>query len=116
MPEQIYYCPMCKGNVLSTVAETPTTGESSKPVSGEKLYCPSCEMLVESIFGSLPRRPTQDPGRTRSGGANVGGSQRGDQSDEGASQWRRTRRTGNVTLGITKTDAGDRPQQFLEDI
>lgn len=45
-------------------------------------------MLVEPVFGPAP--PAQDyPGRSRTAGWNAGGSQRGDLSDEGASQWRR---------------------------
>ena len=89
MPDQTYYCPICKGKVLSTVTETLGPGESPRLPAGEKLYCPSCEMLVEPLFGSAPLRAVQDyPGRSRAGGSNAGGSQRGDLSDEGASQWR----------------------------
>jgi hypothetical protein len=90
MQDGIYYCPLCKGKVLSTVIETLKAGESAGPAPEETLYCPSCEMLVEAIVISAPLTPPQHYlGRSRAGGSNAGGSQRGDMSDEGASQWRR---------------------------
>jgi hypothetical protein len=79
--EGIYYCPICKCRVL---------GESSGPAQPETLYCPSCEMLVAPVFGPAPASSAHDHGgRSRTGGSNAGGSQRGDLSDQGASQWRR---------------------------
>jgi len=90
MQEEIYYCPICKGKVMSTMTETLSvaSGLSSRLAPGETLYCPSCEMLVEPIVGSVLTTPALVYlGRSRAGGSNAGGSQRGDISDEGASQW-----------------------------
>jgi len=94
MENQVYRCPQCHGRVLSSEAEgTP----EDLPAHEAKLYCPSCEMLVEPVLGSVddPASPARsDSGRTRAGGTNAGGSQRGDLSDQGASQWRQDPREG----------------------
>jgi hypothetical protein len=89
-------CPICERQ-LDTGTRTPGAGESSGLLLGEKLYCPSCEMLVELVVSSGPRltaNASDNPGRIRSGGSNAGGSQRGDLSDQGASQWRKDPKDG----------------------
>ena len=64
------------------------------------MYCPHCEMLVNAtpVSGAdegaaAVVRATdageENRGRASEGGSNAGGSQRGDLSDEGASQWRK---------------------------
>ena len=68
---------------------------SSDSVITEQMYCPHCEMLVNAIPApdGVGVRATnaaeENRGRSAQGGANAGGSQRGDLSDEGASQWRK---------------------------
>jgi len=89
MQNSVYQCSLCSGNVLSTVMEPLHVTESSRIPPGEKLYCPSCEMLVEPILGSASLSLVHDYlGRSRIGGSSAGGSQRGDLSDQGATQWR----------------------------
>jgi hypothetical protein len=84
-------CPICKKELSD--AGTATSGPSeltgSMPVG--TIYCASCEMLVAPFVSSAPRvrvNASDNQGRIRSGGSNAGGSQRGDSSDQGASQWR----------------------------
>lgn len=76
-------CSICKKQLSDGPRETDGPGET--------LYCPSCEMLIEPLVSSKPRvkiDASDNRGRIRSGGSNAGGSQRGDMSDQGASQWR----------------------------
>lgn len=93
MDDIIYHCPMCKTKVLFDDMITPDKDRPSKALGGEKLYCPSCEMLVEpvAVFATIAvhRDEPEYRGRTRAAGSNAGGSQSGDLSDEGATQWRR---------------------------
>jgi hypothetical protein len=88
-------CPICERQ-LDTGTRTPGAGESSGLLLGEKLYCPSCEMLVEPVVssGRVGADASDSLGRTRCGGSNAGGSQRGDLSDQGASQWRKDPKDG----------------------
>jgi hypothetical protein len=97
MEAEIVYCPNCHNRVLA--AEKPTSDLPVQRVPGAGYYCPNCEMFVEA--GPLPAgAPTKlgeidrggrlnDPGRARTTGSNAGGSQRGDLSDQGGTQWRR---------------------------
>lgn len=98
MEKLIYYCPICRGKVLVEDTITPRperVGESGQP---SKVYCPHCEMLVVPLAASAAAgeaagnmRGTDaavERGRSRAGGSNAGGSQRGDLSDQGATQWR----------------------------
>src|ERR1700747_900017 len=81
-------CPICK----KQLSDANGAGEANRRRSGEKLYCPSCEMLVDPLASAENRvrvDASDNRGRIRSGGSNAGGSQRGDMSDEGASQWRK---------------------------
>lgn len=93
----IAHCPICNGRLL--VADAPIGGVPEGRVPGQKYYCPSCEMFVEPAESPTDESKTLDdinpsfardnPGRTRASGSNAGGSQRGDLSDQGATQWRR---------------------------
>src|SRR5690242_21811903 len=97
MDTVIFSCSICHGPLLSTV--TPAGGRPAQRQATEKFYCPSCEMFVEpsgeppSVISQAesasPEREPENPGRARTTGTNAGGSQRGDLSDEGASQWRK---------------------------
>jgi hypothetical protein len=88
---------MCHGRLLA--ADAPIRDLKPQRLSGETYYCPSCEMFVEPeevLAGMEETLATIDPditpedrGRLRASGTNAGGSQRGDASDEGATQWRR---------------------------
>ncbi len=81
-------CPICK----KQLSDANGAGETDGRGAGETLYCPSCEMLVQPLVSSETRvrvDASDNRGRIRSGGSNAGGSQRGDMSDEGASQWRK---------------------------
>src|ERR1700681_3265640 len=86
-------CPICKKQLRD---ETLSASESAESLPGETLYCPSCEMLVEPVVssGRVGADASDSIGRTRCGGSNAGGSQRGDLSDEGASQWRKDPKEG----------------------
>ena len=96
MPGVIAYCPMCHGRLLT--ADAPIGDLPEQPLPGETYYCPSCEMFVEPAESpSAENKAIEDidpglapgsPGRTRVSGSNAGGSQRGDLSDQGATQWR----------------------------
>lgn len=98
MPDPMYSCPICHGHVLVEDMATPPGSPPASPQILQKVYCPHCEMLVEPAITSAEglqeegtaRRTaaTENRGRSRNGGSNAGGSQRGDLSDEGASQWR----------------------------
>lgn len=86
-------CPICKRQLADSPGASATNG--SRP--GETLYCPACEMLVEPVVSSKPRvkvDASDNRGRIRSGGSNAGGSQGGDMSGQGASQWRQDPREG----------------------
>jgi hypothetical protein len=94
-----YICPICHGKVLFGDEAQLTAEDSSQRVTVDKLYCPHCEMLVEPMVrpsessaaagSGVGDAGEENRGRTREGGSNGGGSQRGDMSDQGASQWRR---------------------------
>jgi hypothetical protein len=98
MENLIYSCPICHGHVLAEDLATPPGAQPSEIVAKEKLYCPHCEMLVTPTRETEEQREqegvegrdagTENHGRNRESGTNAGGSQRGDLSDEGASQWR----------------------------
>lgn len=89
----IAYCPLCHGRLLA--ADAPVEGLPEHRLTGDKFYCPSCEMFVEpdlshkpETLGTIdPNEAPPNPGRARSSGTNAGGSQRGDLADEGATQW-----------------------------
>jgi hypothetical protein len=97
MQSLIAHCPMCHGRLLAADAQV----GDLKPqrLTGQTYYCPSCEMFVEPEEAAAGREETlttidsdvtpEDRGRPRASGTNAGGSQRGDLSDQGASQWRR---------------------------
>jgi len=99
MENLVYYCPICHGHVLveDTIAPRPElVGEPGPP---SKVYCPHCEMLVLPLAESPQQAQSagnlrgtdagvENRGRAREGGTNAGGSQRGDLSDQGATQWR----------------------------
>jgi hypothetical protein len=97
MEEVVLYCPMCHGRLLA--ADTPAPGHPPHRLPGETFFCPSCEMFVEPERGADTASTTDpaahpidapsDRGRARAAGSNAGGSQRGDSSDEGATQWRK---------------------------
>lgn len=88
----VFNCPFCKG-ILVPPGGT-NEARIADDLNWEELYCPSCEMLVDPIASTANEENTldvnkmpQNPGRSRQSGSNAGGSQRGDDSDEGASQW-----------------------------
>jgi hypothetical protein len=84
-------CPLCKKELGDNGIATPRLGERAGSMPIETLYCASCEMLVAPLASSAPRvsvNASDNRGRIRSSGSNAGGSQRGDESDHGASQWR----------------------------
>lgn len=98
MDDALYSCPICHGNVLFEDVSNPRAARTREALTTQTLYCPHCEMLVEPIVTSAEQREkegiagrdagTENRGRSRPGGSNAGGSQRGDLSDEGATQWR----------------------------
>ncbi|GEM_PF-5131971 len=98
MENPVYSCPICHGHVLVEHLVTPSGRRPPEVAAGGALYCPHCEMLVEPQLETGEQREaegvagcdatTENRGRTRASGSNAGGSQRGDLSDEGASQWR----------------------------
>jgi uncharacterized protein YbaR (Trm112 family) len=82
-------CPLCKRQLSDGATTTPGPRELAGSMPIEKLYCASCEMLVAPLANSAPRVSVNaSDNRGRSGVSNAGGSQRGDSSDHGASQWR----------------------------
>ena len=91
----IYSCPICKGKVLFEDAAKQSERGSRESLATDQMYCPHCEMLVNAVPspGAVGVRRTdagdENLGRSAEGGTNAGGSQRGDASDEGASQWRK---------------------------
>jgi hypothetical protein len=98
MEDATYSCPICHGHVLIEDLATPPGGNPPDSLVNRKLYCPHCEMVVEPASETAEQRrdegvdmrdaATENRGRSREGGTNAGGSQRGDLSDEGATQWR----------------------------
>lgn len=98
MEDVICYCAICQGQVPFEDVKTLNAACSPQPLTTDKVYCPHCEMLVEPVTANVTALGNVDPafrgdvpgdrGRSRSGGTNAGGSQRGDVSDEGATQWR----------------------------
>lgn len=98
MENPMYACPICRGNLLFQDEAAPPSGRPDQSAIPREFYCPHCEMLVEPVVTSAEQRAeegiagrdagTENHGRSRSGGSNAGGSQRGDLSDEGATQWR----------------------------
>jgi hypothetical protein len=97
MEDVLCYCPICNGQVLFEAIKNLDPDVSGPLVEG-KAYCPRCEVLIEPIIkkvtvapGSHPEFRSETPeerGRGAAAGSNAGGSQRGDASDEGATQWR----------------------------
>ena len=97
MENAVYSCPICHGHVLLEDLATPPGG-APDALLARKLYCPHCEMVVQPVPTSAEERHkegvdtrdagTENRGRSRQAGSNAGGSQRGDLSDEGATQWR----------------------------
>lgn len=93
----IAHCPMCHNRLLT--ADAPIGDLKPQRLPGETYYCPTCEMFVEpeeGLDGMTETLATIDPditpeerGRPRGSGTSAGGSQRGDLSDQGATQWRR---------------------------
>ena len=93
----IAHCPMCHGRLLT--ADAPIRDLKPQRLAGETYYCPTCEMFVEPEAAPAGMEETlatidsditpEDRGRPRASGTNAGGSQRGDDSDQGAGQWRR---------------------------
>lgn len=84
-------CPLCSKELSGRGMTIPGPGEVARSMPIETVYCASCEMLVAPVSSSAPRlnvNASDNQGRIRSGGSNAGGSQRGDSSDQGASQWR----------------------------
>lgn len=99
MEKLIYYCPICRGKVLVEDTITPRPERVGKSGQPSKVYCPHCEMLVVPLAASAAAgeaagnmrgtdAAVENRGRSREGGSNAGGSQRGDLSDQGATQWR----------------------------
>jgi hypothetical protein len=95
--ELAYICPLCHGKLLYRDVAKKTADAPRGQPGAEKFYCPHCEMLIEPMVGTreepagmdFPEAARGNRGRTRAGGTNAGGSQRGDLSDEGATQWLR---------------------------
>jgi hypothetical protein len=93
----IVHCPVCRGRVLA--ADAPAANLPRQRLPGQDYYCPSCEMFVEpgaeptnaerTLESIDPGKTPEDRGRPRASGTNAGGSQRGDLSDQGATQWRK---------------------------
>ena len=99
MEDLVYRCPICHGNVLAEDVADPHPNHVGRQAGAPKLYCPHCEMLVEAFAvtpGALDSdrslyeegAAAENRGRSREGGTNAGGAQRGDLSDQGATQWR----------------------------
>ena len=98
MDEKIFYCPICHGRVLAEDVADTHASDPGQSLIASKLYCPHCEMLVEPVLHSASEGPAapvrtsdaaaENRGRSAAAGSNAGGSQRGDLSDQGATQWR----------------------------
>jgi len=99
MENLVYWCPICHGKVLAEDVADPHPDHVGEQSDAPKLYCPHCEMLVEAVAvepGALDSdralyeegAAAENRGRAREGGTNAGGSQRGDLSDQVATQWR----------------------------
>jgi len=97
METVVLHCPQCHGRLLA--ADAPIGDLPEHRLAGENYYCPSCEMFIEpdrlsdapgeTLATIDPDITPEERGRPRAAGSNAGGSQRGDLSDQGASQWRR---------------------------
>jgi hypothetical protein len=96
MEDVIVRCPMCHGRVLA--ADSRIGDLQAQRLPGHDYYCPSCEMFVEpadtltgehSLDSIDPGQTPEDRGKPRAAGSNAGGSQRGDMSDQGGTQWRK---------------------------
>jgi hypothetical protein len=85
MEEVVLYCPMCHGRVLA--ADTPLPGHPAQRLPGQQFYCPSCEMFVDAERG--PASDETNPGAHPVDAPENDGRQRGDMSDQGATQWRK---------------------------
>jgi len=90
MDNLIYDCPIGHGQVPTEGAIDPRPGEPGAPAT---VYCPHCEMLVMPLAASSAAAESsgnirtsdaesENRGRSRQGGTNAGGSQRGDLSDQ----------------------------------
>ena len=82
------FCAICGTRILSAHDQVNPPEHRADP--GEKLYCPHCEMMVDGVnapHGQPHIQGLPNPGRTKSGGTNAGGSPRGDLSDQGATHW-----------------------------
>jgi uncharacterized Zn finger protein (UPF0148 family) len=97
MEEVVMYCPNCHRRVLAADSSMKGYPAHQVPTDGT-FFCPSCEMFVQAVEGpdSSDTDPAahaidvpSDAGRARAAGSNAGGSQRGDLSDQGATQWRK---------------------------
>jgi hypothetical protein len=98
MEDIICYCPNCQGQLLFEDLKGPDPTSPVPALAAEKLYCPRCEMLVAPVIANVDSLGKGDPayrddspaerGRSTAAGSNAGGTQRGDLSDEGATQWR----------------------------
>jgi hypothetical protein len=92
-------CPICQGQLLFEGLKTENAAYTTAPLAAEKLYCPHCEMLVVPVIAKVDSLGKGDPAyhdappdnseRTMAAGASAGGSQHGDLSDEGGTQWRK---------------------------
>jgi hypothetical protein len=82
-------CPLCMKKLSDRGMPIPGPGQVAGSMPINTLYCASCEMLVAPVAAPhVTDHASDNRGRVRSGGSNAGGSQRGDSSDQGASQWR----------------------------
>lgn len=98
MDDIVYSCPICHGHLVLEELSTPPGAPPPESLLNSKLYCPHCEMTVKPVATTAQQRREEgvesrdaasaNRGRSRESGSNAGGSQRGDLSDEGASQWR----------------------------
>jgi hypothetical protein len=98
MEDIVYSCPICHGHLVLEELTTPPGAPPPESLLNRKVYCPHCEMAVEPVAVTAGQRHEEgvdardaasaNRGRTRPSGSNAGGSQRGDLSDEGATQWR----------------------------
>ena len=94
----VYSCPICHGHIVLEELTTPPGARPPESLLERKVYCPHCEMAVRPAAVTAEQRQqagvdrrdaaTANRGRSRESGSNAGGSQRGDLSDQGATQWR----------------------------